>query len=445
VKYGDSQSALLDFSLELRLANHFSHFGPFIAVGSPQETVPQPGAARVVLSDDEWQSRVLGWMESANLIVMYCGTTKWVNWELQKIIERGRSTSLILMIPEIKGRRASKRRQDVADRVQQLREVFRNTEWNEELTEYSDFVSVRAMLFRADGSMVIIRSRSRSRDSYHMAALIAHQQLLDPTIAADALAPMAPIRKRRRLVWVGSAIAAAMLALVALTGVGFYMALSGDSQPSRLAFKKGELYYDKPVTQAEAQRVGQFLIDREFFSDNKELSARLDRDDTTYHLRFVVNPAYADELLSVIEFSVMGHDISRDILNGARLQVVLTDDHWKPIKTPPSSAKLEFGAGELFYTEPVSSDQARATGQYLQKIGFFSKTKSTSVQLGREQNLFQLRFVIDPSHIDDRSITKNFRLITRSVSAEALGGEPVMLHLCDPELHDLRSERVTAK
>jgi len=445
VQYGNSQRALLDFSLETRLANHFSHFGPFIAVGSPQETVPQPGAARVLLSDDEWQARVLGWMESANLIVMYCGTTKWVNWELQKVIERDRSTSLILMIPEIKGWRASKRRQDIANRVQQLREVFRNTEWNEELSEYSDFSSVRAMLFRADGSMVMIRSRSRSRDSYHLAALIAHQQLVDPTVAAEAVSAAAPVRKRRRLFWIGSAIAAAMVALVALAGIGAYVALSGDSQPSRLAFQKGELFYDKPVTQAEAQLVGQFLQKREYFSDSKEVSVRLDRDDSAYRLQFVVNPSSADDLFSVMQFSMMGQDISHDILNGARLQVVLTDNQWKPIKTVPLSAKLKFGSGELFYTDPVSSDQARAAGQFLKEIGFFSDSKELSVQLGREQNLFQLRFIIDAAHIDDPSLAKDFRVITRALSVGALGGEPVMLHLCDSEFHTLRSERITAK
>jgi hypothetical protein len=32
--------ALLDFSLETRLSNHFYHFGPFIAVGSPKDTIP---------------------------------------------------------------------------------------------------------------------------------------------------------------------------------------------------------------------------------------------------------------------------------------------------------------------------------------------------------------------------------------------------------------------
>ncbi|MEO8662048.1 MAG: hypothetical protein ABI693_26515, partial [Bryobacteraceae bacterium] len=331
----------------------------------------------------------------------------------------------------------------IVNRVEQLREVFRNTEWNEELLEYNDFASLRAMLFRADGSMVMIRSRSRSRDSYHLAALIAHQQLLDPAIASDSLAAPAPARKHRLLMWAGSAVAAVILAIVALAGIGYYVALSVDSQPSRLAFKKGELYYNKPVTAAEAQRVGQFLVDRDYFSDTKEISARLDRDERSYRLQFVVGSA--DNLLATMEFSIMGQDISHDLVNGAPVQVILTDNQWKPLKTAPFSAKLKFGAGELFYSEPVSASQADVTGRFLQKIGFFGNGKGTSVHLGREQNLFQLRFIIDVSRIDDPMVAKNFRLITQAVSVAALGGEPVMLHLCDSEFHTLRSERIAAK
>jgi predicted component of type VI protein secretion system len=35
------------------------------------------------------------------------------------------------------------------------------------------------MLFRSDGSLIAIKSRPRNRDSYHLAALIAHYILLD--------------------------------------------------------------------------------------------------------------------------------------------------------------------------------------------------------------------------------------------------------------------------
>ncbi len=173
---------MLDFSLETRLSNHFNHFGPFIAIGSPKETLPEPGAARVLLSDNEWQPRVLGWMRDAQLIIMYSGKTHCVNWELRKVLESKCATRLILLIPEIKAWRSSKRNKDIMARVEQVREVFRDTPWEEELLQFDDLARLRAMLFRPDGSMVMVKSRSRSRDSYHLAALVAHQIL----IGADA-------------------------------------------------------------------------------------------------------------------------------------------------------------------------------------------------------------------------------------------------------------------
>jgi hypothetical protein len=206
--YAKSNKALLDFSLETRLCNHFSRFGPFVAIGSPKETVPQLGAARVLLSDDEWQPRVLSWMREANVIIMYSGKTRWVNWELQKVLENECATRLILMIPEIKSWRRSKRRAEISARVEQIREVFKSTPWKEDLLRFNDFAGLRAMLFRADGSMVMVKSQSRRRDSYHLAALVAHQVLLESEVsaphgvhsvaAAPAAIPLAVHRRPRR-------------------------------------------------------------------------------------------------------------------------------------------------------------------------------------------------------------------------------------------------------
>lgn len=169
----------LDFSLETRLANHFHRFGPFVAIGAPKDKVPQIGAARVQLPDDQWQERVLGWMRDASVIIMYAGKTNWVNWELRQVIEAGRATRLILLVPEVKGWRAAKRRLDLDGRIVQIREAFRGTPWQEELAAWDDIAGLRAMLFVEDGSMVMVRSQSRSRDSYHLAALIAHLVMLE--------------------------------------------------------------------------------------------------------------------------------------------------------------------------------------------------------------------------------------------------------------------------
>jgi hypothetical protein len=437
-KYGNSQNALLDFSLETRLANHFYHFGPFIAVGSPKDTVPQPGAARVLLADDEWQSRVLGWMESSSLIVMYCGTTEWVTWELRKIVESGRSTSLILMIPEIRNWRASRRQQDIAARVRQIRDVFSRTPWNEELMEFSDFPGLRAMLFRADGSMVMVRSRSRSRDSYHLAALIAHQQLLDPTPAAEQRAPQVGRRKRRLVLRLTGALAAAAAVLAAVYVVGA-------NQESRLTLKQGELLYAKPVTPVEARGVGEYLVKSQYFSDDKAVSVRLDRKEGRYRLQFVFNATYADAVLVLVQLGVMGSEISRDVLGGKPIDVLLSDNQWKPIKAVPASAKLTFGMGELYYTDPVTAEVARRVGEKLRELEYFGNDRGASAHLGREQQTYQLRFVVDRSRVDRPDILKAFRLLTADLSLLELGGETVMMHLCDDEFRTWKSERIDSR
>lgn len=178
VKFSASEKAILDFSLETRLSNHFTYFGPFIAIGSPKQPLPVPGAARVLLADSEWQPRVMGWMSRASLIIMYSGKTHWVNWELAKVLETDRVQNLILMIPE-RHRWWLSSASDEFDRIEHVRDVFKNTKWSSALAEILDFQNVRAMLFHGDGSMTVIKSHPRNRDSYHLAALVAHYIILN--------------------------------------------------------------------------------------------------------------------------------------------------------------------------------------------------------------------------------------------------------------------------
>ncbi len=161
----------MDFSLETRLSNHFRFFGPFIAVGSSEETVSTPGAARILLSETEWQDSVWNLIKKSSLIVMYSGKTHWVNWELARVIEAERVPNLILLIPEVEI-------PDIIARISQLKIVFANTVWHSSLEKISNFQNVRALKFVSDGSIIIITSRTRNRDAYHLSALVAHYLIL---------------------------------------------------------------------------------------------------------------------------------------------------------------------------------------------------------------------------------------------------------------------------
>ncbi|HKQ03858.1 MAG TPA: hypothetical protein VJ464_01905 [Blastocatellia bacterium] len=178
--YKTSLRAILDFSLETRLANHFSYFGPFIALGSPRASVPGLGAAQVVLLESEWRSKIISWISEAVLIIMYAGKTPWVKWELTKVIDLDRVSNLILMIPEINEWRYADLSEETAARIKHLRDVFKSTRWNESLSELQGLQDICALLFSDDGAIVVIKSRPRNRDAYHLAALIAHYIILNP-------------------------------------------------------------------------------------------------------------------------------------------------------------------------------------------------------------------------------------------------------------------------
>ena len=70
-------------------------FGPFVAIGEPGERLPDLGAARAYFSDHEWQAAVLDWIGRARTIVIIVGKTRWVTWELQRVIASGKLDHLV--------------------------------------------------------------------------------------------------------------------------------------------------------------------------------------------------------------------------------------------------------------------------------------------------------------------------------------------------------------
>jgi hypothetical protein len=177
VHYTLSETAFVDFSLESRLANYFHDFGPFIAVGSARNQQIGLGAARVQLSDSEWQAKVLGWMGTSSVIVLFPGLTPSVNWELKETVTTKHANKLLVIFPA-KQRRAGwgwwRRRLEAEQRLNAMKEDLKDTPWSAALNQVDRPKTLRAMTFAPSGDITVIRSRTRIRDSYHLAAMIAH-------------------------------------------------------------------------------------------------------------------------------------------------------------------------------------------------------------------------------------------------------------------------------
>ncbi|QQS47655.1 MAG: hypothetical protein IPM66_03080 [Acidobacteriota bacterium] len=83
-------------------AKTMKKFGPYIAIGRPGEKLPELGAARAYVSDENWQSEITGWIDRASIVVIEAGRTPGLAWEIGRLIQCAPAEKVLLILPERK-------------------------------------------------------------------------------------------------------------------------------------------------------------------------------------------------------------------------------------------------------------------------------------------------------------------------------------------------------
>lgn len=81
------------------LAEVMAEMGPFVAIGRPGEDLPQLGAARTYVGNDEWQHKVEDLLAAARLVVFRAGHTPGYWWEVARAAERVHPHRLVFVLP----------------------------------------------------------------------------------------------------------------------------------------------------------------------------------------------------------------------------------------------------------------------------------------------------------------------------------------------------------
>ncbi len=103
-KDDETTSRLLNLSTEEQeLATVIHEIGPFVAYGEPGEALPDPGAARMYIEYEGWQSKVEASMAGARLVVARVGTTDSFRWEMMTAAKVVGPERLLLLVPDDEG------------------------------------------------------------------------------------------------------------------------------------------------------------------------------------------------------------------------------------------------------------------------------------------------------------------------------------------------------
>jgi len=97
---------------------------------------------------------------------------------------------------------------------------------------------------------------------------------------------------------------------------------------------KSEVYYKEGVSEAEAKKLGDFLLKKEYFNSTDERSAQLTKENGEYVVKFVVNEEKLnqDKDNVMLGFKVWQMWIQDNVFNGAKTKLVLTDDKFKDVQ-----------------------------------------------------------------------------------------------------------------
>jgi len=119
-----------------------------------------------------------------------------------------------------------------------------------------------------------------------------------------------------------------LLVLVGV-GVGVFYFLNANSYGEKVEFGDSEVYYKDPATQAEAQKLGEFLEKNGYFGKDKGNSVQLKKENDTYQVRFAVKEDAWKEAKYKLAFMLMRFQLKTAVFPGEKVEVHLCDDHLK--------------------------------------------------------------------------------------------------------------------
>lgn len=85
---------------EEQLAQALNPLGPFVAIGRPGEELPELGASRMYVKQNQWKETVMDLMKNSRVVVMRIGDSKGFWWEFQQALQSIRPEQLLLLVPE---------------------------------------------------------------------------------------------------------------------------------------------------------------------------------------------------------------------------------------------------------------------------------------------------------------------------------------------------------
>lgn len=110
-----------------------------------------------------------------------------------------------------------------------------------------------------------------------------------------------------------------------------YLAFFIDGYGEKLEFNGTDVYYTELVSEAEAQKLGAYLVSSEF-ADGGEKSVQLSRRDSVYLFRMVVMDGVTKDSTNDISFMALAWTLSANVFDNAPVELEACDNTFETLR-----------------------------------------------------------------------------------------------------------------
>ena len=105
----------------------------------------------------------------------------------------------------------------------------------------------------------------------------------------------------------------------------------GQSYGRLIEYGENELYYTSSVTSREAHKLGDYLVEQEFFSD-QGVAVQLNKDRNTYEFKMVIKEGLEQdpELIDIMKEFI--RQLEKDVFDGSQVDIHLCDDYFNTLR-----------------------------------------------------------------------------------------------------------------
>lgn len=105
----------------------------------------------------------------------------------------------------------------------------------------------------------------------------------------------------------------------------------GSDYGEKLEFNATDVYYTDLVTQEEAQKLGEYLVEAEF-ADGRDKSVQLSKRDSVYLFRMVVMEGAEKDSANDFTFEALALTLSWNVFDNAPVELEACDNTFKTLR-----------------------------------------------------------------------------------------------------------------